>query len=439
MFQHLNLKNPDLNKVIKNIAWLFFDKILRMGLGVFVVILLARYLGPEQFGLFNYTTALIALFGAFSALGLNAIVTRDLVVRTDKEKILATAFGLRLISSIAAYIALVIAVYFLRSDEVLAKNLTLVMGLTLFFSTSEIIKFWFESQVTSKYTVIIENSAFLIFAAVKIVLIYQKAPLITFTYIVSLEALTVFIGLFYIYFKNNKVFKEWNFSSKEAKYLLSESWPLIISSAAWIIYTKIDQIMIGQMLNDTQVGLYSAASRLSEVANFLPTIIAFSIIPIILKYKKSNLVLYNKRFQQLYYITVSLMIAIALIVTFSSSFIIHILYGNDYLASAKVLSIHFWIVVFSSLAIVSGRYLVNEGLQKLTMFRHLLGVMFNIPLNYIFIPKYGIEGAAMASLIALVIANYVFDLFDIRTRTVFINKTKALCFAWVYLPIKKIF
>lgn len=435
MIKRLNLSSVDANKVIKNIAWLFFDKILRMGVGVFVIVLLARYLGPEQFGLFNFTSALIALFGAFSALGLNAIVTRDLVVKDNKEQILATAFGLRIFSSLIAYLALTVSIFILRSDDTLAKSLTLIMGLTLFFSTSDIIKYWFESQVTSKYTVIIENLAFLIFAAIKLILIYLQAPLIAFGCIVALEACFVFIGLFYIYNHSSKALKKWAFNIIEAKYLLSESWPLIISGTAWLIYTKIDQIMIGQMLDDTQVGLYSAASRLSEIANFLPTIITFSVVPIILKIRSKDIELYNKRFQQLYYVTVSMMIGAAIIVSALSGFIINIIYGEQYLASAQVLSIHFWIVVCTALAVVSGRYLVNAGLQKLTMYRHLLGVTLNIPLNYLLIPKYGIEGAAIASLGSLFAANYIFDSLDTRTRLIFIQKTKALCFWWVYSPL----
>lgn len=434
----LDLKNSDVNSVIKNIAWLFFDKILRMGVGVFVVVLLARYLGPEQFGLYNYTTALIALFGAFSALGLNAIVTRDLVIKENKEKILASAFGLRLLGSFVAYIALVISIYFLRADDTLAKSLTIIMGLTLFFGSSDIIKYWFESQVASKYTVIIENTAFLIFAITKLILIYLKVPLIVFGYVLVLETLFVCIGLFYIYSYNSKSLKKWLFDAKEAKYLLSESWPLIISGMAWVIYTKVDQIMIGQMLDDTQVGLYSAASRLSEIANFFPVIITFSVIPVILKLKNENLKLYNERFQQLYYVIVSLMVILAIIVTFLSKFIISLLYGEEYLASAQVLSIHFWIVVCTTLAVISGRYLVNQGLQRLTMYRHLVGVMLNLPLNYFMIPLYGIEGAAIASLCALFSANYIFDFFDKKTRFVFIQKTRALCFYWIYeIFIKK--
>lgn len=437
MIKRLNINSVDANKVINNIAWLFFDKILRMGVGVFVIVLLARYLGPEQFGLFNFTSALIALFGAFSALGLNAIVTRDLVVKENKEQILATAFGLRVFSSLIAYIALTVSIFILRSDDTLAKSLTLIMGLSLFFTTSDIIKYWFESQVTSKYTVIIENLAFLIFAAIKLVLIYLKAPLITFGFIVALQSLFVFIGLFYIYNRNSRALRRWAFDRAEAKYLLSESWPLIISSTAWIIYTKTDQIMIGQMLDDTQVGLYSAASQLSEIANFLPTIITFSIVPVILKLRNKNSQLYNKRFQQLYYVTITMMVGAAIIVSALSGFIIKIIYGEQYIASAQVLSIHFWIVVCTSLAVVSGRYLVNAGLQKLTMYRHVLGVTLNIPLNYLLIPKYGIEGAAIASLGSLFAANYVFDCLDKRTRVIFIHKTKALCFWWIYSPLIK--
>lgn len=418
-------------QILENIIWLFLDKLLRMGLGVFVVILMARYLGPEKFGLFNYIVALIALLGAFSALGLNAIVTRDLVIHENKGEILGTTFGLRLISSLIAYIALMIAVFFLRSDQKLAQMLALVMGMSLLFNSSDVIKFWFESQITSKYTVFIENAFFFVVAAIKLLLIYFEAPLIMFGYAILAEAIAVCFGLFWIYARHGSE-QKWTFNLNRAKYLLTQSWPLIISSTAWIVYTKIDQVMIGQMLNDTQVGLYTAASRLSEIANFFPAMIAFSFIPAILKLKESNRLEYEKQFQKLYYLIITLTIVGAAAVTSTSGFIISILYGEQYLGSETVLSIHFWIVVMVALATISGRYLVNDNLQRFTMKRHILGVCLNIPLNYIAIPKYGINGAAYASLLSLFIANYLFDVVDKQTRAVFMHKTKSLLLYWVY-------
>lgn len=423
--------NPIASKIVKNILWLFFDKILKMGVGVFVFVLMARHLGPENFGLFNYIVALVSLFGAIAVLGLNAIVVKELVEDSNKEKILGTTFVLRITGAVVSYFFLVLTIYLLRPNDDLSKYLIVIIGISLLFASSDVVKYWFESQINSKYAVIVENSVFLVFAVVKLFLIYNNASIEAYVYVAVVESVFLFFGLFYMYYKQGKLLNKWHFNKEKAKNLLSQSWPLIVSSAAWIIYTKIDQIMIGQMLSDEEVGYYSAASRLSEVANFLPAIITLSIVPALIKLRLKNDILYNYRFQQLYYLVVTLMVVVAIIATLFSELIITFLYGEIYLSSASVLSIHFWIVIITSLAIVSGKYLVNAGLQKITMQRHIIGVLLNIPLNYFMIPVYGINGSAIASLLSLFVANYVFDLLQKETRMIFIQKTKALCFYWL--------
>lgn len=424
------------SKVLNNILWLFFDKIIRMGIGVFVLILLARYLGPEQYGLLNYAQALIALFAALSGLGLYGIVVRDLVKYDDKNLLLGTAFGLKILSAIFAYALLVLLIYILRPDDELSKYIVIILGLSLLFNTSDIIKFWFEANVQSKYTVIVENSVFVVISILKLLMIYYKFSLLSFVYIFTLEAFLVALFLFIIYIKRT-ILSKWKFNKTRAKELLKDSWPLIISSIAWIIYTRIDQIMIGQMLGDKEVGLYSAAIRLSDIANFIPTMIAFSIIPTIIKLRDENRKLYEKKFQDIYYVVISLMIILAIFVSFFSNEIIHILYGAEYIKSSNVLQIQFWIIIFTSLAAISGKYLINDGLQKITMNRHIIGVFLNIPLNYFMIPIYGIEGAAVASLISLGISNYIFDFFTKNTKLVFLHKTKALAFFWIFEYLHK--
>jgi O-antigen/teichoic acid export membrane protein len=95
---------PELVKIIDNIGWLFFDKTLRMGVGLFVGVWVTRYLGPEQFGLFNFATAFTALFGAVATLGLQGIVVRDIVNDPScKEETLGTAALLHLIGGTLAY------------------------------------------------------------------------------------------------------------------------------------------------------------------------------------------------------------------------------------------------------------------------------------------------------------------------------------------------
>lgn len=428
---NVKLQDPGVQKILSNITWLFMDKFLRLGLGLLLVIFLARYLGPEQFGVLNYMQALLALFLVLSGLGMNMILTRDLVIRKEQGRILGTAVVLRMLCSFLLYGVFVATIYWLRDNNEQVKALSWTFGLILIFQSSEIIKLWFESQTSSKYVVAVENFFYIVFLFVKLILIFAKSSLSMIVFVMALEALFVTLGLILIYLKKGGLEERWSFSLKEARYLLKESWPLIVSSAAWVIYTKIDQIMLGQMQGDFAVGVYAAASRLSDVANFFPIIIITSVFPSILIYKKENPSLYIQKVQSLYYFTVTAVIIGSLLITLSSKLIISLIYGDAYTGASSVLNIHFWSIVFSTLSAISGRYMINDGMQKITMTRHLLGVIINIPLNYYLIPIYGVEGAAIATLISLFITSYLFDLFGCYTRHIFIQKSKALYFFWI--------
>lgn len=415
-----------LKKIALNISWLFFDKILKMALGLFVVLWLARYLGPELFGQLNFASALIAIFGVIAALGLKGIVVRDLVDDPQhSNETLGSAFVLKLLGAIAVYACLLITIILLKPDDELTKSIVAILGLTMLFKSSEIIHFWFESQVNSKYVVWVENTIFIFISSLKIVCLWQQASLIVFVYLMAFESALVAVALMFVYAKVEQSPFYWKATLARTRSLLKDSWPLIISSAAWIVYTRIDQIMIGQMLNHEAVGQYSAATKLSEIVNIIPMMIAFSIIPAISKLRKTDNDLYQQRFQMTYDIVVWLMLALAAFTTFFSQPIITLFFGLEYQNAAGVLSIHIWSIIFIAMATVSGRYLINEGLQKVTMQRHLLGVLLNLPLNFVMIPIYGIEGAAMASLLSLALANYCYDALSPATRICFIQKSRA--------------
>jgi O-antigen/teichoic acid export membrane protein len=429
-------ENSNLNKIVKNIFWLFFDKILKLGLGLFVMILLSRHLKPEDFGLMNYIVSLISLFIAFSALGLNAIIVRDLIEKPDHFKTLGTTFLLRIIGSVFFYILLIITIYILRPDDDLSQYLVALLGLSLFFKSSDVIRYWYESKIESKNVVLIENCVYVLLAIIKLILIYNDATLVHFVYILLFESILIFFFLFLFYIKHNNL-RKWRFNVFRSRELLKDSWPLIISSASWIIYSKTDQIMIGQLLGNEQVGFYAAASQLSVISSFIPSVIAFSIIPSILKYKKTNRKLYNSRFQLIYNTVTTILFLTAIIVNIFSPEIVSLLYGELYSPASEVLRIQFWIVIFIGLAVVSGRYLVNDNLQKITMQRHVLGALINIPLNYFLILKMGITGAAWSSLFTLITVNYFFDFAQSKTRFIFKQKTNAIFFVWVFSLLKK--
>lgn len=417
---------PLLKKIYSNIGWLLVDKVSRVAVGLLVTIWLARYLGPGQFGQLNFLVALVAVFGVFATLGLRGIVVRDLLAQPEKSStILGTAFALRIGAAALVYILLIGYGLITRPDDALLMSLIVILGFSIIFRSAEVITFWFESQVRSKYVVWVENSIFTIGSVIKLIMIWQQASLISFVWILLLESVAVSAGLLFVYSKVASTPFDWTASKDEAKSLLQDSWPLIISSAAWMIYTRIDQVMIGEMLDDQAVGYYSVAIKMADAANFLPAIIAFSLIPAITLLRESNRARYEHQFQMTYDTVVGVMLVVAIFTTFLSGPIINTLFGTQYEAAASVLGIYIWSSVFIAMAVVSGKYLINEGLQKVTMQRHITGVLINIPLNFLVIPVYGIEGAAFASLFSLAFANYFFDAITRDTRLCFIQKTRA--------------
>jgi len=417
---------PNLVRIIDNMSWLFFDKALRMGVGLFVGVWIARYLGPEQYGLLNYAMAFVALFGAFSTLGLQGIVVRDLVKEPeDTNSTLGTAFILQLAGAAVTVALIVVAIGWMRPDDDLTKLMVAILGAALIFRSSAVVKYWFESQVQSRYVVWVENGIFLFMAAIKIGLILSKASLIAFVWVVLVEAIIVAIGLFAIYIRRTKALYQWSASLSRAKNLLRDSWPLILSGIAVAIYMRIDQIMLGEMIGPEAVGVYSAALRISEVWNMVPMVIVASLFPTIIETKKNNQALYIKRIQQLFNLMVVISFSIALVITMSGDWLINFLFGQRYTEAASVLVIHIWTGLFVFLGVASGRWYILEGLQRLAFYRTALGAIVNIIMNIFLIPKYGVVGAAWATVMANASAAYIFDLSNPKTRVMFYMKSRS--------------
>ncbi|MCX5871010.1 MAG: flippase [Deltaproteobacteria bacterium] len=416
----------NLQEILANIGWLFGDQILRMGVGLLVGVWVARYLGPEQFGMLNYAMAFVALFGSVASLGLNGIVVRDIVKEPETANTtLGTAFLLQIFGGLLAFGLAVFAISFARPNDNLAKLMVAILGFVMVFKATEVVKYWFESQIKSKYIVWVENGSFLILAAVKVGLILFQASLIAFVWAAFAEGLLVAMGLLIVYFWRDGTMSAWRICYSRAKNLLKDSWPLILSGLAIMVYMRIDQIMLGQMLGDEAVGIYSAAARISEVWYFIPMAIVASVFPSIIEAKKQSEILYYQRLQQLYDLMVFLALAVAIPITFLSDWLITLIFGSSYSEAGRVLAIHVWTGVFVFLGVASSKWFLTENLQKLACYRTLLGALMNIGANLILIPKFGVTGAAWATLASQITVTYASDALNIKTRNLFWMKTKA--------------
>lgn len=430
---------PNLLKIVDNIGWLFFDKVLRMGMGLLVGVWVARYLGPEQFGLFNYAHAFVALFGAIAGLGIQGIVVRD-IVRDPlcKEETLGTAAVLQFAGGLIAYGLILSTIFWLRSEDMLAKVLVAILGSSMLFKASEVTVYWFESQVQSKYTVWIQNGVFVIFAAIKIGLILSEATLITFAWATTAEGLLVALLMSAMLGLQGPKLRQLRISLARTKTLLKQSWPLMLSGITISIYMKIDQIMLGQMLGDEAVGIFSAAMRISEIWYFLPIAIVASVSPAIIQTKKRSEEQYYRRIQHLFDLMVWLSIGIALPTTFLSTSVVTMLFGEAYSESGPVLAIHIWSSVFVFLGIASNQWLLAENRQILSLQRTALGAAVNVILNLLLMPQYGAVGAAIATVTAQFIVGFMFDVFQKETRRMFTMKLNAMNLSRIFRTLKKL-
>jgi len=420
---------PNLQKILTNTGWLFGDYIIHMGIGLIVGVWVARYLGPQQFGLLSFALAFIALFTTIADLGIQSIVVRDIVKEpASKEEVLGTAFVLRLAGGFLAFLTALLIISFIRSNDVFARLVVAILSFTMVFKSAEVVKYWFESQVKSKYTVWVENGVFLVVAVIRIIMILAQAPLIAFVWTLFAEAFAVAVGLMLIYMWRGGRLKAWQVRLSKAKSLLKDSWPLILSGLAIMVYMRIDQIMLGQMVGDKAVGIYSAAVRISEVWYFVPMAITASVFPAIIEAKKESEELYYKRLQQLYNLMVIISLSIALPITFLYGWIVNLLFGQAYAASGVVLAIHIWTGVFVFLGVASGKWFLVENLQRLLLYRTIWGMIMNILLNMVLIPGYGVIGAAIATVISQSFAALWFDFFAKNTRKVFYMKINSLIF-----------
>jgi Membrane protein involved in the export of O-antigen and teichoic acid len=394
---------PGLRQVLGNLAWLLTDQILQMALGMLVGVWVARYLGPEQFGLLNYAIAFVSLFSSVATMGLGTLVVRDIARNPDcKEETLGTAFTIQFVGGIITLLLTVTVISVLNPndnpDESLTRWLVGIIAAGTIFQSFETINFWFQSQVQSKYTVVAKNSVSLLVAALRIGLIQIKAPLIAFAWLRLGELAFAGVAIALVYQSKGNDLKLWRVSWLRGKELLKESWPLVLSGLAVFIYSKIDQIMLGS-LNRTELGYYAVAVKLSEICDFLPMIIASSIFPKLANLRDKNYGEYIKKFQIYSDSMLLLWLGVALPVSLLAPFIVQTLYGEQYAASARVLSVYVWAQFGSNFGIARNAYFALEGQLRYGLYLTVVGSIFNIVLNSLLIPIYGAFGATVATLI----------------------------------------
>jgi polysaccharide transporter, PST family len=416
-----------LQVLVGNGGWLLADKSLRGCVNLGIGVWMARHLGPETFGELNFAMAFVALFSAIVTLGLDGIVVRELVRQPgSKNEILGAAFQLKLLGAGVAFLVAVASIWQVRPGDAQSHWLVGIIAAGMVFQAIDVADLWFQSQVQSRATVIPKNIAFLVLAVVKVWLIVVGAELTAFAWAATGEIALGSIGLLFAFQATGNTWTSLRPTKRRMISLLSESWPQIFAGLAIMLYSRIDQVMLAQMLGNREVGLYSAAIRLSEIWNFIPSIIVSSVMPSLTEYRLRSSNLYTQRLQQLYTLVARVAYMVAIPISLFASPLVRLVYGDSYGYSGLVLAVHIWSCMFVFLGVATTPWTINEGKMRVALYQTILGAICNIVLNLYLIPLYGALGCALATTLSYGFCAWLLNSCFVETRDVFRMQTRSL-------------
>ncbi|KTD99321.1 flippase [Pseudoalteromonas sp. H71] len=419
----------NLKKIISNTSWLIGEKIIVMVANLLVTVVLARALGAEQYGLLNYLLALVALIAPVTALGLNAIVTREIVNKPiDTNKIISTSLFLRFGCSLIVLSLFIGLILFSNIIQVNEEKLGLILlCLGNIFTCFYVLDFWFQAHVKAKIVTKMKFIIVVSFSVIKVLIALFNPKLVYIVLAFSLEVALIGGGFLFIYIRVKKV-DTFSFKDIDLTYgrkLLGQSYWLILSGIASIVYLKIDQLMLNHMIDSTAVGTYAVASRLSEVWYFFANALVITLFPALLKIRdnsKNYLIKLQKICDILF---VSALLLAILVTIFGPTFIV-LLFGEEYGVSGTILQWHIWAAVFVFMRALASKWLIAESLLKYSLITHGVGAIINVIANYYLIPLYAGEGAAIATIISYFAASFLAFWFSKSTRLIAVVMLKSI-------------
>ncbi len=395
-----------IKQVFNNAKWIVICKIMQSVLQLIVGMLCARYLGPSNYGLINYAASIVAFALPLMKLGLDSTLVHELIETPEKEgEIIGTSLIMNIISGIACIIGVTTFVSVANMGETVTIIVCMLYSFSLFFAAIEMIQYWFQYKLQSKYSSVVMLLAYVIVSAYRIYLLITEKSVYWFALTHSVEYGIIGFSLVAVYLKKGAM--RLKFSWQRAKMMFSKSKHYIIASLMVVVFQSTDHIMLTTMVSKAENGFYTAAITAATVVQFVYIAIIDSFRPMILSGKKENDPNYKVFVSELYCIIVYLALAQCLFYTVFAGPIVKLLYGKHYIASIPILRILVWYIVFSYMGTVRNVWILAEQKQKYLWMVNLLGALFNVVLNAFMIPFLGAVGAALATLLTQFFTNFV--------------------------------
>ena len=412
------------NRVVKNAGWIIGARVVQSILSFIIGMLTARFLGPSNYGLINYAASIVAFFTPVMELGITSVIVHDLVENKDREgKIIGTAIAMNLMSSLLCICGIVGFVFLVNRGETETIIVCSLYSILLIFKSIEIVQYWFQAHLLSKYSSAASLIAYVVVSGYKVFLLITQKSVYWFAVSYAIDNFVIAVLLMILYKKLGG--SSLKLSRDDGYRLFGKGKYYIVSSMMVTIFAQTDKIMLKQMLDSESVGYYSAAVTCAGLTGFVITAILDSFRPVIFQGKKESVEKFENYLIKLYSIIIYFSLAQSLIMTFGAKIIVSVVYGAKYYPATSALRIVVWYTTFSYLGSIRNIWLLAESKQKHLWKINMSGAIANIILNALLIPQMGINGAALASLITQFFTNVIigYVLADIRRNNVLMFKS----------------
>ena len=416
--------------IFQNSGWLLFDKLLRLFIGLTISAWIARDLGPDQFGNLAYIIAIIAIFQSVTTLGLDNILVRDMARNHNGSgQLLATVTLLRFITGLVSWIIILTLMILINGFQSVPVPLTFLVGGVLVFQAGDTVDLWFQSQSRNKLTVLVRLIAYLIANTTKVLLLISHKSLYYFAAVVSLEGFISCVGFFIIY-RRHPCPDSWSVSLTITRRLLKEGFPYALSSIAILIYMRIDQIMIKEILGEQELGIYAALLPIATVWQFIPMMLMTVLAPFISRAKTSGDIVYWEMLRKIFRVYALLGWGASILALVIASNFVSILYGDSYKDGVPTLIVYSFTNIIINMGVAQNLWIFNEKKSKIHLYKTCIGLLICIVGNYILLPLLGIIGAAITALItqfiSAILSNFIYSRKILKLQ---INSSSLF---WVY-------
>ena len=413
------------HRLLSNSGWLLFDQFLRVAAGALLSLWIARHYGPTQLGAFNYAMAIVALWTPIASGSLDVLVIRDLVKDAAAARvILASAHVLRLLAALVSIGgALAMAAIAARPEDQSLVVLVLLAALSTLFQSAFVVDSWYQSQGQTRVGAMVRSLAFMVGASLRIAAVMADADVALLAIAVAVEALVAGLLFHGFYRKKEGLLLDLRAADwRRVRAYLAEGKNIILTGVLIGIYMRVDRVMIGSLLDNRAVGIYSVAVQLCELFYLLPNAVLLSIYPTLVSLHAANEERYRQRLLQAMAAFFYGSLAIALAFSFAAPWLIGILLGPSYTESATIARIYIFLLPLISMSVIFSHWYVLYGKTAISMYGTVIGGASALLLNYLLIQRFGLPGALYAALISMLMPTVIVSLlFDRRVGSAFLD------------------